>query len=237
MKNLKKRYIVLISLGVVILVAVIAVLSYLCTYYHRDASADVRSELVKVEEIDGGYFFDGPGEDKALIFYPGAKVDTLAYASLMNLLAENGVDCFLADMPFHIAFFGSNIGEKFLDNYEYDTWAIAGHSLGGVVASSFLEEHEEDIDSLILLASYPNNPVPETVTLYSVYGTNDGVLNMEAYENSREYWPLENHEYILAGGNHAQYANYGPQSGDMEALIAREDQQARTAEFILEAFT
>lgn len=60
---------------------------YLGNYYH---SVDVEkymasSSEVTIKKFDKGWFFDGAGEEKALIFYPGAKVATEAYAHMHRL--------------------------------------------------------------------------------------------------------------------------------------------------------
>lgn len=210
-------------------------LGYLCSYYKADLTGVNHPSNVTMEKIDGGYFFDGPGEDTAFIFYPGAKVDTLAYAPLMESLAENGIDCFLADMPFHLAIFDSSRGEKFLNNYSYTNWAAGGHSMGGVSASMLAANHPDKINTIILLASYPNNDIPDSIKLVSIYGTEDQVLGKEAYENSREYWPANFTEHIIEGGNHGQFGFYGIQSGDGNAAISREKQQHETVCYIMDA--
>ena len=209
-------------------------LGYLSVYCHADATAEVTSPAVERVKIDGGYLFDGPGADTALVFYPGAKVDTLAYAPLLTALAEEGVDCFLADMPLHMAIFAAQRADRFLDAYAYDRWAAAGHSMGGLVISGYATDHADRFRQLILLASYPAETVPDSITFCSVYGTEDGCLDRPVYEDSRAYWPEDAREYVLEGGNHAQYANYGRQKLDGEATISREEQQARTVEIILE---
>ena len=44
----------------------------------------------------------------------------------------------------------------------------------------------------------------------------------------------ENHKsYVIEGGNHAQFGNYGKQKGDGEADISGVEQQRRTEELIL----
>ena len=223
-----------LGLGFALLLMLGVSLGYLGIYYHADASAAVSSENVEMQSIDGGWFFDGPGEAQALIFYPGAKVETLAYAPLMTALAEEGVDCFLADMPFRMAIFGSNTADRFLNAYSYESWTAAGHSMGGLVISSYAADHADRIENLILLAAYPGQAIPDGLSLCSIYGTKDGCLNREVYEESREYWPESAAEFVIDGGNHAQYAAYGPQSGDMDGDISREEQQKRTVEIILE---
>lgn len=234
-KKLKRSTTLLLALlfGLILICAVC--FGYLSVYYHADFEASaIKSETVQMEKIDGGYFFDGPCNDTALIFYPGAKVETLAYAPLMMSVAENGVDCFLADMPFHMAIFGSNAADKFINTYSYENWVAGGHSMGGLVISGYASNHADKIDSLILLASYPNTIIPDSIQLCSIYGTLDGCLNLEAYEQAKEYWPVNSVEEVLVGANHAQYADYGPQSGDFEASVSCEEQQTLTADIILE---
>lgn len=234
-KRLGRGAVALLGLGFALLLICAVTFGYLGVYYHADPEAAAVSDRVKTEKIDGGYFFDGPGEDCALIFYPGAKVDTLAYAPLMTALAEKGVDCFLADMPFRMAIFGSDRAAKFQEAYSYETWVAAGHSMGGLAVSSYVADNADRIDCLILLAAYPGKSLPEDLTFLSIYGTKDGCLNREVYEESRGYWPEAAEEYVISGGNHAQYADYGPQSGDMEAEISRAEQQELTVELILDA--
>ena len=99
-------------LGILILCGVS--LGYLRNYYHAGDKAQAALEntaTVQVDKINKGYYFDGPGEDSAMIFYPGAKVEAEAYAPLMMKLAEEGADCFLAEMPFNMAIFGSSISQ------------------------------------------------------------------------------------------------------------------------------
>lgn len=221
-----------VAAGFSLLLICAVMFGYLGIYYHAEpAIAD--APTVEVVKIDGGYLFDGPGEDTALIFYPGAKVEALAYAPLINRLAEQGVDCFLADLPFRMAMFGSNTADIFLNAYRYDHWAAAGHSLGGLVVSGYAAEHPEQIECLILLAAYPGGQIPDSIRLCSIYGTRDGCLNRKVYEESKTYWPASASEFVIEGGSHAQYANYGPQSGDMEPGISREEQQRLTVEYIL----
>ena len=58
---------------------------YLLTYYHSENVETylASSDKVEVKEIKNRRFFDGPGEEEAMIFYPGAKVATDSYAPLM----------------------------------------------------------------------------------------------------------------------------------------------------------
>jgi hypothetical protein len=46
---------------------------------------------------------------------------------------------------------------------------------------------------------------------------------------SRPLLPPDAQWVAIEGGNHAQFGFYGPQSGDNEATISREEQQAQIA--------
>lgn len=62
-----------------------------------------------------------------------------------------------------------------------------------------------------------------------VYGTLD-MSGTEALDVSRGNLPGDAQFVVIAGGNHAQFGNYGVQPGDNEATIIRADQQAQVVE-------
>ena len=106
-KQDRKKRICLIILGVIFLLAAVFLL-YTGQYYHADetALAALRSDdAVHVTETEFGWLFDGPAETEALIFYPGAKVEETAYAPLLRLIAERGMDVCLVKMPLPTSFF------------------------------------------------------------------------------------------------------------------------------------
>ena len=143
--------------------AIVAWLAALFGYYSAaDVDAFLQSDdTVTVSEIREGRLFDGPGERDALIFYPGAKVEAAAYAPLLRKLAENGVDCFLVEMPLGLAIFGVNKADRLLKRYDYDRWYLAGHSLGGAMAAQYAAKHADALSGLFLLG---------VVLLYNVTG-------------------------------------------------------------------
>lgn len=197
-----------------------------------DAKALLPEAKLELNGLSRAWFFDGPGEDAALVFYPGAKVEAAAYAPLMKRLADGGLDCFLVEMPLHFALFDIGAASKVTEAYEYPSWFLAGHSLGAVAASMYAAEHPDKAAGLVLLASYPNRE-PGDLPLLSTYGDRDGVLNRKSYEKSRSLWPEDAEELVIPGGNHAGFGNYGPQRGDGEAAISPDEQQKQTAEAIL----
>ena len=233
-KKKKKKNPFLIALFIflgVIFVLLIAFLIYLSIYAKADEKADqalASDDTVKVEEIDEGYFFDGPSEDKAIIFYPGAKVETKAYAPLLHEVAREDADVFLLSMPFHMAFFSIHKADTIKAKYSsYTSYFMAGHSLGAAMAGEYVSSHLEDYKGLIFLAGYPTKDLHhDGFSLLSVYGSKDGHTSMLA--KNPEYRPADYTEVVIEGGNHAQFGNYCIQSGDGEASITREKQQQET---------
>lgn len=234
-KSRQKRAVkVLLILFQLLLILVFTGLLYFSNYYH---AADGAKALLPETELrlDGGlraWLFDGPGEDAALVFYPGAKVEAASYAPLMAQIAAGGVDCFLVEMPLHFAFLGFNAADKLIAAYDYDAWILAGHSLGGVAASLYTAAHPDDIAGIVMLASYPAKK-PGEMPYLSIYGDKDGVLDRGDYEKSRDLWPAGAEELVIPGGNHAQFGDYGPQRGDGAAELTPAEQWEKTTAAIL----
>ena len=229
-----------VVIGIVVLLAVLVALCawYVSDYHHAvDVdSALASSDAVQVQPVQQGWLFDGPGEQDALVFYPGAKVEASAYAPLMNDLAQRGIDCFLVEMPFNLAFLDMNAASSILDNPVYGgygRWYLAGHSLGGAMAANYAADHPEQLSGLILLAAYPTKSLQTAgFPVLSIYGSNDGVVNRSRIEAGRSLMPPVYQELVIEGGNHAQFGSYGAQDGDGEASIFPEEQRAQTADAI-----
>ena len=231
----KKRRIILIGM---ILTVLIIFGTYVSDYYHADAGAKealLTDENVEVTKMDYGWFFDGPSEDQTLVFYPGAKVETTAYAPLLHRLSAQGVDVCLVDMPFHLAFFGMRKAGSIIDENTGRHWYIGGHSLGGAMAASWAADHGDRIDGVVLLAAYPTKQLDADLKEILVYGSEDGVLNLEKVREGEQYAPEDYEANVIAGGNHAQFENYGLQYGDGTANITREEQQTETIERITQS--
>ena len=165
--------------------------------------------------------------DTAIIFYPGAKVEAEAYLPLLDQIRQLGVTCILVHMPFHMALFDANAAEEAMAQFpEYSHWYMAGHSMGGAMASQFAADHPDQVDGLILLGAYiyGDYPAEDTLTIY-------GSLNQSVEDNIGYTENIVEIEW----GNHAQFGNYGPQKGDLPAAISAEEQQKQTVEAI-EAF-
>lgn len=183
------------------------------------------SEIVKVTKIDEGYFFDGEGTTTAIVFYPGGKVKYISYAKLMHKISESGIDTFLIEMPFNLAVFDINKADNIINQYKYDNWYISGHSLGGAMACNYATKNHEKLTGVITLAAYPTSKLSDKLRYISFYGSEDFVINKNKYNDSKNLWPEIQQEYVIEGGNHANFGNYGNQKGDGISKITKEEQQ------------
>ena len=234
-KTRKWKFKLLVPLFMILQLALLIFFCYTADYYHADpqaAEALESDDAVTVTAQGDYWYFDGPSEENAYIFYPGGKVEAAAYAPLMHRLAAAGVDSYLVKMPFNIGFFGIGRAERIMKDAAYDHWYIGGHSLGGVAAASFAEGHADSLSGIILLAAYPTGKIDESLQGLMIHGSEDQVLNMEAVSASWELW--NSAEYVIDGGNHAQFGDYGQQKGDGKALISAAEQQELTVSEILE---
>ena len=240
-KNGKKET-ALITIVVCVVLYCLVALGYLSVYYHADMTEVNKAFAIPgisvTQYSDGvakGYSFTKEGNDRALVFYAGAKVDELAYSPLMSELADGGIDCYLVEIPFHMAMFAADAPSGFMESFRgnnYDVWMVGGHSMGGIVAAQYAAKHSDVIDGIVLLASYSTASIPQNIALCSIYGSNDGCLDSEQYEKNKANFPAVSEEYVIDGGNHAQFASYGVQKGDGTATISPDAQVHETSEII-----
>ncbi len=225
----------------VVLLAVAAFLIWALNPSPPTASALAALEsdsAVAVTEVSGGWVFKpaiGSEEPTSgLVFYPGGHVDARAYATYARDVAQQGHAVALAKMPLSLAVLKPDAADELLDAPELaatDTWAIGGHSLGGVMAARYAASNPDRIGGLVLLASYPDSAADLSASMIaatSVTGTLDGVLNWEAWEAARPLMPSGSTFVSIEGGNHAQFGDYGPQQGDNPATISAQEQRARS---------
>ena len=227
----------ILIITVICTVFVMAIAVYANDYY-RAVDIDryiTDSSNVDFKKIRDGYFFDGPGDGNALIFYPGAKVEAISYAPVLKSLAENGVDCFLIEMPMNLAFFGSDKAENIVNEYSYEHYYLSGHSLGGAMAANYLSKHTDYFSGLFLLASYPTESLTDVnFPVVFIYGDKDSVLNKDNLEKGIALSPADCTQVVIKGGNHAQFGSYGTQNGDSKATVSADEQRKITVDTILQ---
>jgi hypothetical protein len=192
----------------------------------------------RAERVRGWYVFAPETEPTAgFVFYPGGLVDAAAYAPLMQRLADGGVMSVIVPMPLELAVFGIGRAAGVIEAFpQVETWVIGGHSLGGAMASEFVNGNPGAVAGLVLLASFPAESTDLStlpIRAVSTYGSENGLTQPEGFEASLERLPPGTELIVIEGGNHAGFGHYGPQAGDGVAGIEREEQQRQTAETVL----
>lgn len=119
---------------------------------------------------------------------------------------------------------------------QIEDWYIGRHSLGGSMAASYLEKNPDAYEGLILLGSYSTADLSDSdLTVLSIFGSEDAVMNREKYDDSKSNLPEGFTEVVLDGGCHVYFGMYGAQDGDGTPTIRNEDQIYMTAEHIAAA--
>lgn len=234
---MKKKYIRRI---VILLLAGIIMFGfyYVNDYYHAletDIEAYQTEKIVNVEVSEDDTIVCIPEKATAgMIFYPGGKVEYTAYLPLMKACASNGILCVLVEMPFNLAVLDINAADGIQQKYsEISNWYMAGHSLGGSMAASYIGGNADEYDGLILLGSYSTEDLKDTeLKVLSIYGSEDKVMKRDNYIENIENMPTNFEEEILQGGNHAGFGMYGAQEGDGKATLSNEEQILMTADII-----
>ena len=211
---------------------------FIYDYHHASESAQmalVSTSTVTVNEVDDKITAFVPESPKGgVIFYPGGKVEVEAYAPLMQEIAERGFVSVYVEMPANLAFLDKNAADGIRELYpEITDWYMAGHSLGGTMAASYVADHTDAFKGLILMGSYALDDISLSgLTVCSLYGSEDGVLNMDRYNENRTNLPYYIIEKEIPGGCHSYFGDYGIQEGDGIPSISMEEQIKITADFV-----
>ncbi|CAA0081367.1 Uncharacterised protein [Halioglobus japonicus] len=204
-----------------------------CENLEPEACAAMESnELVEVTQEDAYINFAPLGtntKSTGMIFFPGGAVPPQAYAPLAQQLAQAGIYTAVLNGPdaTEVDSIISAPGNAALQN-----WALAGHSLGGVVASKYILDNPGKIAGLGLLASFPQS-VDDLSSLdikaVTIFGTNDLIATPAEVLAAIAQLPSDTLYAKIRGGNHAQFGYYEQTPADGDADTSHEQQQALTA--------
>ena len=168
-----------------------------------------------------------PPVRSGLVFQPGAGVDPRAYVRLLSPISAAGVLVVIVKQPLGIGFTARGApGGIIEDHPEVAHWTVGGHSLGGV-AASYVGDHPDQVDGLLLWASYPLGSLAglDRLDVTSVFGTEDGLATPEDIDDSRSDLPPDTTFVDVQGGVHAFFGDYGEQPGDGTPTVSREQAQ------------
>ncbi|MDO5519888.1 MAG: alpha/beta hydrolase [bacterium] len=236
-RRLKLRHYIEIVLLAVVIIAGVGFAKWVGNSYQpNDKAIEACNENDKVTVTQEDYIEFMPKETptKGFIFYPGGLVEPEAYAPLCRKIAEQGYLVVIAPMTCNLAILSPDKAESIQQKYEYiKTWAIGGHSLGGVMASKYASTHSS-ISGVVLYASYPQSDELENmdIKVLSLYGSMDGVAKLSKVKEATLSKDAKVKE--IAGGNHSYFGSYGLQNGDNEASITSDEQLEQAAKETIE---
>lgn len=185
----------------------------------RIASYDDVGGGVEIAPVDGG-------ADVLLLLYPGGLVRPHAYAWIGVALAPVGIRTLIPTMPLDLAVLGRDRASRLIEGKRQGERrvVVAGHSLGGAMAASWLARNPGAVDGLILMGAYPAGgddlsglSLP-TLVLAAEY---DGLATLAEVEDGLARLPAGTGVEVIAGAVHAFFGRYGPQRGDGLPTVPR----------------
>lgn len=235
--EMKKWQKISISIGVALLVILLAGFFYIKNSTYQPTETAVQAATAAEKERDV-LFFEGEKGKPTILFYQGALVENTSYSIWAEQVAAAGFSVYLLKQPLNMAILGQNNAEKIIDDKNIHSYIIGGHSLGGVIGSRFAHEHLADtgLKGVFFLASYPDKKGDLTSFdggVLSITADSDDVLNEEKYTDAKEYLPANTIFEEITGGNHAGFGSYGKQKGDGQAEITNAEQQQLVGNMII----
>ena len=121
-------------------------------------------------------------------------------------------------LPLNLAILGINEVDSVIEKYpEVQKWYVAGHSMGGAMISKYAFQHEEKVDGIIFLGSYPADDFyeidPDVINLWR----SRCVSNCRKIEDNKKFMSKNTTMHMIKGGNHAHFGMYGEQKVIMRA--------------------
>ena len=142
-------------------------------------------------------------------------------------------------MPANLAVLDMKAAKNILKDYKEQEWVIGGHSLGGAMACSMVDNEPSLFKALVLMAAYPAESVDLSSwdhPVLSITGSEDKILDQVKFESSRDHLPLYTSLVMIEGGNHGGFGKYGTQKDDGTATISQSEQETRVVELMQSFF-
>ncbi|GAA4265847.1 alpha/beta hydrolase [Frondihabitans peucedani] len=216
-----------------VLVAVVVVLALLAVGFlvwahvvmpgDRTAALKVwRDDRVSVQDAGDSVILrpTGPSNGVGVVFLPGAKVDPYAYLATFDGVAASGTTVVITKPTLNLAFFDTRSLATFEEHApDVTTWAVGGHSLGGVRACQLATT--PGTAGLLLLGSYCANDLSSSsLDVLSLSGSRDGLSTPAKVGAARHLLPDSASSVVIRGADHAQFGHYGEQPGDNPATVS-----------------
>lgn len=185
-----KRHSIFLWLTTSILAILMAV--GMTIYFNTYQASPLARRIAKTATNHKNYLlFRSKGKVKAnIIFYQGALVEEEAYSQLARDLADKGYNTYILKTPLNLPVLSPHKAKTIINQNHLTNVYLAGHSLGGVVASQ--NAKVAPVRGLILLASYPSRKSDlshKKLRVLSITASNDHILNWEKYEEAKKRLP------------------------------------------------
>ncbi|HFZ6235029.1 TPA: alpha/beta hydrolase [Streptococcus agalactiae] len=228
-----KRHSIFLWLTTSILAILMAV--GMTIYFNTYQASPLARRIAKTATNHKNYLlFRSKGKVKAnIIFYQGALVEEEAYSQLARDLADKGYNTYILKTPLNLPVLSPHKAKTIINQNHLTNVYLAGHSLGGVVASQ--NAKVAPVRGLILLASYPSRKSDlshKKLRVLSITASNDHILNWEKYEEAKKRLPNSSTFRTIVGGNHSRFGNYGHQKGDGKTTLSHKSSEKQLATFI-----
>ncbi|HEO5166849.1 TPA: alpha/beta hydrolase [Streptococcus agalactiae] len=228
-----KRHSIFLWLTTSILAILMAV--GMTIYFNTYQASPLARRIAKTATNHKNYLlFRSKGKVKAnIIFYQGALVEEEAYSQLARDLADKGDNTYILKTPLNLPVLSPHKAKTIINQNHLTNVYLAGHSLGGVVASQ--NAKVAPVRGLILLASYPSRKSDlshKKLRVLSITASNDHILNWEKYEEAKKRLPNSSTFRTIVGGNHSRFGNYGHQKGDGKATLSHKSSEKQLVTFI-----
>lgn len=228
-----KRHSIFLWLTTSILAILMAV--GMTIYFNTYQASPLARRIAKTATNHKNYLlFRSKGKVKAnIIFYQGALVEEEAYSQLARDLADKGDNTYILKTPLNLPVLSPHKAKTIINQNHLTNVYLAGHSLGGVVASQ--NAKVAPVRGLILLASYPSRKSDlshKKLRVLSITASNDHILNWEKYEEAKKRLPNSSTFRTIVGGNYSRFGNYGHQKGDGKATLSHKSSEKQLATFI-----
>jgi pimeloyl-ACP methyl ester carboxylesterase len=199
-----------------------------------------------VRHADGVWHFEGANPAKAptLVFFPGALVDPRAYAPLAKAVARKGYRVIVVELPRRGVFGGADSPElrTRIDSVlsslgDSGGFILAGHSKGGVVASTVASRNPPNLKGLVLIGTTHPRDVDLsdlTVQVTEIAGTRDGLAKPAEVRRNAPLLPQHTRWIWVEGGNHSQFGWYGFQPMDRRPQVDAAEQRALMIDGVLD---
>jgi len=160
------------------------------------------------------------------VFYPGARVAPEAYlAKLVPVVRAAPVNVYIARMPLSLAIFKVNAADDIIAaNPSITKWYVGGHSLGGAMACRYADSHANKLVGVVLEASYCDQDITQSkLAVLQIVGDKDPLVTEDKLQKWDKNLPSDVQKEVIAGGNHAEFGDYGMQSGDGVATLDNQE--------------